>query len=148
VPWSRQPQPSGKSYSITSAHGIRYSVIGSIDLIDGAGCRLSVGRADELSAVRIGGVHPGLARFAARAAGPAVDTVQSVVVTGWITGIAGGGIVAGVAAQRVRRLVTGLGNPHAPRRIHPDHDRHGRAHLLVQVDVAVIVHRVRDSTAA
>ncbi|WP_091564585.1 MFS transporter [Arthrobacter sp. ok362] len=49
-----------------------------------------------------GGAASVLQTAAADAAGPAVDLVQSVMVTGWNIGIAGGGIIGGL-------LLTGLG---------------------------------------
>jgi predicted MFS family arabinose efflux permease len=49
-----------------------------------------------------GGAASLLQTAAADAAGPAVDLVQSVMVTGWNIGIAGGGIIGGL-------LLTGLG---------------------------------------
>lgn len=51
-----------------------------------------------------GGAASLLQAAAADAAGPAVDLVQSVMVTGWNVGIAGGGIAGGL-------LLSGLGAP-------------------------------------
>jgi predicted MFS family arabinose efflux permease len=67
-----------------------------------AGLPVAVFLSAALWGLAFGGAASLLQTAAADAAGPAVDLVQSVMVTGWNIGIAGGGIVGGL-------LLSGLG---------------------------------------